>query len=141
MAEGDGIISRYNEAYYCTVTACTLNGGPYEEDAEETVVLEFIVRGDNSLGPLQEPHHSSLFTRDMWRCPLINSSIENESETEITGRLRFARPKEAFLPLLFMYGAGGYSFVELRELSEDRAGPTSGDEEEEDRETDCMAED
>ena len=46
-------VSRYNDDYYCEIRGVVFT--------RASLSVLFHVHGDNSLGPLQEPHHSRLF--------------------------------------------------------------------------------
>ena len=59
LAQPQGTTSRYNELYYCEVTAVSL----VSHASPPSLMITFNVRGDGSLGPLQDPMLSRLHIR------------------------------------------------------------------------------
>lgn len=118
-----GLVSRYNESYFCTITSVDIR--------EDTVVVEFVVRGDESLGPLQRPEHSRLVSAGGIPLKLKESKIVADDAVEISGSLAYDRVAECSAPFMFAYGEGGYSIVELLQFGvrDDSLEEASGDEE------------
>lgn len=115
-----GVVSRFNAAYFCTVTSVALNEG--------SVVIDFIVNGDNSLGPLQRPEESSLMSTEgtVFGCRGVEVFVE--TPLKIAGRLTYDRLERVEPPFFFSYGAGGYSVVEVAPSGGDDDGDAFYDE-------------
>ena len=110
MAPAATLISRYNAAYYCTITAFN---PATEVDGRPAVTLSFTVRSDMSLGPFQRPTHSTLRAEQGGALELLREEILEETGMKIVGRLSFARPEGPAGPLVFVYGELGYSEARL----------------------------
>ena len=104
------------------------------EIKEDAVVVDFVVRGDDSLGPLhwQRPEYSRLVSADGIPLDLKDSKIISDGAVEISGSLVYNRLEGSAAPFQFSYyGMGGYSVVELVQFSVHRGSSEEvpGDEE------------
>ena len=106
--------SRYNPQYYCNILSYRLERTVKEGGSvDTTIVLEFAVYGDGSMGALQGAHFSRLWVADK-RCSLRQVAIFDESATEITGTLYYEAPDHGDEPkVLFAYGKTGYKQAEV----------------------------
>jgi hypothetical protein len=103
-------ISRYNQDYYCEVTGVQVNAG--------AVSVSFHVRGNGSLGGIQNPKKSTLLLfsgeRIMEKFTVFESNISMQTYTQIVGVLSYRVGTHEHGPFGFAYGDGdGYSIANL----------------------------
>lgn len=104
---GGRFVSRYNRAYFCTITSVSRNNN------EGTVTLHITVRGDESLGELQRPTSSTLTCAGA-AVPLTTEEVLEDTARSLTARLVYTCPAGAAGgALTFQYGEGGYGVVAL----------------------------
>ena len=100
------LISRYDAAYFCTITSLTRNNNA------RTVTVSLTVVGDMSLGPLQRPGASELCANRI-KVPLQSETVLEDTPLCIRAELVYLCPSELVgMPLTFTFGEGGYSTVQ-----------------------------
>lgn len=102
MIEGT---SRYNSTYYCNASISFVKG---ESPDMSIVKVQYQVRGDNSLGPLQDPEDSSLSV-DSRKLRPVRTRRDRESPTQIEGHLEYEAKISVGSRVDFTFGSGGYS--------------------------------
>lgn len=105
-----GTRSRYNDDYYCDVEQITLRA---QDDNSVHVAVTFNVRGDGSLGGLQDASSSRIHLAGN-ELHSINQTIYIADYYQQRGELLFVVPaslKDAFYStrVTFVFGASGYS--------------------------------
>lgn len=100
-------ISRYNDAYFCTISSVT------RDFLAGTITVHLTITGDESLGELQRPSDSTL-TSDGTPVPLTSEDVLEDTPRSLTAVLVYTCPLEVVGgALMFTYGSGGYSEVGL----------------------------
>lgn len=100
-------ISRYNDAYFCTIFSVT------RDFLTGHIIIHVTVMGDESLGELQRPSDSTL-TSDGTPVPLTSEDVLEDTPCSLTAVLVYTCPLEAVGGALkFTYGSGGYTEVSL----------------------------
>jgi len=97
------VCSTYNAHYECEITKVH-EDGPH-------VKLTFAVRGDMSVGRLQQPEFSVLNGNR----PISHDFTEFDINRRISGTLTYSA-ENLCEPYLFQFGQGGYSTVDLKPL-------------------------
>lgn len=98
-------ISRYNDAYYCTITSITLEPDP-DENGKWNATVAFEANGDMSMGALQKPT-TSILSVDGKKARYLSASLDTHGPRRIVGELQYAEIS-AGETLQFLYGATGY---------------------------------
>ena len=96
---------RYNSAYYCNASISFEKG---ESPDMSVVKVQYQVRGDNSLGPLQDPEDSSLSV-DSRKLRPVRTRRDRSSPTQIEGHLEYEANISVGSRVDFTFGSGGYS--------------------------------
>ena len=109
-----GTISRYNDSYYCEIKQVSASPGI---DGAVELTLSYNVRGDGSLGPLQEPNSSHLIVGSTSLSSSKVTLIVNDRFQKM-GDLLFVVPEHLVNSLLvdhvgFIFGKFGYSTANL----------------------------
>lgn len=97
------VISRFNEQYFCQVT--------YAHRDAQYVKLSFDVRGDMSLGELQNPLDSKIFCKGLVYGVAEHWYEVEDAKSNYRGTLLFKVVDLPDEPVLFAYGSSGYSAV------------------------------
>jgi len=106
----EGKRSIYNAGYHCTITAVKFSPKKF------TVYLD--ERGDNTLGGIQNPLHSTFSTGGN-SLPMISSKfLIADRNAQYLGKLVYSPCYLKNESYEFRYGSGGYSLVELFFLDE-----------------------
>jgi len=96
--------SRYNDQYRCVVRSASRSSAG--------LTVGFVVFGDGSLGPLQEPDESKLEWDGGEATPSSKKYVLYDPEFCISGSLTYSDvPTD--VPVSFTFGKGGYSKVEI----------------------------
>jgi hypothetical protein len=97
-----GIVSRYNNNYYCTINSIQYNSG--------TIVLNMTTTGDMSLGPIQRPNNSKLSINgaNLGKPSVV---ITNDTPNSISSILTYNGTASS--GMTFAYGDGGYATISL----------------------------
>jgi hypothetical protein len=96
-------ISRFNDIYYCVIDSVSREGG--------SLVLNFDVIGDMSLGKLNSPMESTL-TWPEGRAKPASMKLSRNDPTHIVGKLLFDNVPETE-GIHFTYGSRGYTDVSV----------------------------
>ena len=102
--------SRYNSAYYCNVSISFMKG---KTPDMSIVKVQYEIRGDNSLGALQDPEDSRLSVDNRILRP-VRTRRDRESPTQIVGQLEYEANISVGSRVDFTFGSGGYSSVGAR---------------------------
>lgn len=111
----EGTKSAYNESYYCEVEKLVFKAAA--TDTVLTLVVYYNVRGDMSLGPLQDPKSSSVYAGDH-KFTAQDSKVYFSDAYQNKGELYYHVTEEEIEMftthrVVFEFGSGGYSSAVL----------------------------
>jgi hypothetical protein len=119
VPQPEGTKSAYNTAYYCEIKNVRFEMPPEGDDAEYLLmIVEYNVRGDMSLGSLQDPSTSTVLCGSSNVYSSHSIKVYFQDAFQNRGELIYQIPASevtqfAEQPVRFVFGEGGYSEAKL----------------------------